>query len=595
MNKSLKHRKPIVYISLIIYSLLMTFIIFESCLPGGYSTIQSDFFAMISAWFINETTGPVINNVIKPTSISKVTDSSYLGKDEEGNAKIAIGTTTKLAIEATYPIKENKNDVYDNSYEIKYVSGNKDDYNVVLSSSISNNTYTTVLRIVANNLTNDLYEIDVVIAKELTYPYKFHIVELEAPTTYECRVNKTNIKKGESLKVETKLFDDRNNDDHYLRRCLDESKLSRSSLDESIATIDEYGYIHGVNEGSTTIKYGKYDFEINVSNESIIKPLVNSINIHKDDNGNINPYLLDYDYVFKANYESDDYSVLLYPTFTDDTLEDQSFIYTIDDPLKAKITPYKYDEDGYPQYFDEDNKPCFRVSGYRKKGNVNVRVLSATDTSIYKDILLDVQEAYPLTMDVNGLVNKLEVNAQMTITPKITPDNSFNNALHVVSDNNDAIEIKNNDSTSITITALKEGVVNLTITALGNDTLVKTYQLEIVSKSTINDDNYSDFHTFVRKGLGHFLLFLFTAIFGYIFFYTFIDDIKKLWLSILLSISCGVLVAGISELIQYFIPSRGGVWADVGIDSLGYIVGTFITFGVILLIRYIRNKKKTGV
>ena len=38
------------------------------------------------------------------------------------------------------------------------------------------------------------------------------------------------------------------------------------------------------------------------------------------------------------------------------------------------------------------------------------------------------------------------------------------------------------------------------------------------------------------------------------------------------------------------VPGRSGTFTDVGIDSLGYIIGTALTIGIIFLIRFIKTK-----
>ena len=238
--KSLKHRKPIVYISLVLYVLLCGLIITESCIPGGLSGKQSDVFATVSAWIINLINGPRIPKSVNPTGFGEVSDSSYLGQDDEGISNIAIGTTTLVSIPITYPEKNKSYDVYNYKYEINKVLGNKDDYNVVLSSrKINETTYCIDMRVVANNMVDDLYQIDVDVAETITYNYKFHIVELATPTKYECRLNKTTLKIGETSKIDTKLLDEKRNDP-YLRRYLDESKIERSSSESCDITIVLY-------------------------------------------------------------------------------------------------------------------------------------------------------------------------------------------------------------------------------------------------------------------------------------------------------------------------------------------------------------------
>ena len=90
--------------------------------------------------------------------------------------------------------------------------------------------------------------------------------------------------------------------------------------------------------------------------------------------------------------------------------------------------------------------------------------------------------------------------------------------------NNDLVKISNNDSASVTITAKAMGNVHITASSLANPSLVQEFDIELTANQVINDNNYSDFHSFIRKASGHFLLFLATAVFGMIFFYTYFDN-----------------------------------------------------------------------
>ena len=586
---SLKHRKPIVYISLGIYAFLIALIIFESCLPSGLSGERSNLFAQISAWFINETTDPITPKSIDPVEILDITDTTYLGQDENGVSNIVQGTTTLVSIPFKYPTKKDGYDEYNYKYTLDYKVGNKDDYNVVLSSRTgSDNMYIVDMRVVASEMTSDLYQIDVNIGA-LKYEYKFHIIPLGVPTNYESRISKNTLKIGEAIKVDTKLLDD-SRSDTYLRRYLDESKLERGSLNDEIALIDEYGVIHAKGAGTTSITYGKYSFDITVSNESITKPVINSISLDKTAH---QPSLLDYDYIFNDEDDINDYSTVIYASYEDTTLEDQSVTWISSDNQKVKLAPYKYDNDGYPVYIDELNRPCVRVSGYRKKGDVTITCLSNADNSIKETTTLTVGEALPTEMTIN-ITNdlSLNVNEQKVINATFTPKNVNNRNIHIDVDDSNKVSISNNDTSSVTITGLKVGKVHITITSLANNTLKKEFNVSFNAKDKINEDNYEDFHGFMRKAAGHFFLFLVTALVGTLFFYTYIDNNKYLWVTILASLLTGVLAASISELIQYFIPSRGGVIADVGIDSLGYLIGTALMIGGILLVNLIRKKKK---
>ena len=588
MFKMLKHRKPIVYISLGVYALLSVFIITESCLPSGISGVQSNVFASISSWFVNLVKGPQTPKSIKPVSFGDVSDSSYLGKDGEGVSNIAIGTTTLVTIPVKYPKKDNDYDVYNYEYTLAYPSGTKDDYNVVLSSRTNKDVFYIDMRVVANNIHDELYQIDVSIG-DLKYPYKFHIVELATPTNYECRISKTTLKINESSAIETKLLDE-NREDTYLRRYLDVNKLARSSSNESVATVDKYGVVHGLHEGIATITYGKYTYDITVTSETAVYP-AETLSLDKDANSNPQPCLLDYDYVFDGSV-SNEYCTLLKANFSDPSLADKSVSWEVDSNLKVKLAPYKYDEAGYPVYVDDSGNSCVRVCGYRQKGDVKVTCVANYDNSVKQEITLSVEEALPKTMTINVSNTKdIYVNEQTVLTATFGPKNVNNKNIHVEADSS-LVSVKNNDSSSVTVTGLKVGKAKIKVSSVANAELVQEIELEFVAKSAINDDNYGSFHIFIRKALGHFLLFLTTAIFGMIFFYTFLKGyFEKLWFLITVNLGSGLFLAGLSEIIQACIPSRTGSISDVGIDFLGYAIGAALTLGVIFLINYIKKKK----
>lgn len=107
---------------------------------------------------------------------------------------------------------------------------------------------------------------------------------------------------------------------------------------------------------------------------------------------------------------------------------------------------------------------------------------------------------------------------------------------------------------------------------------------------------YQQLSIFVRKSLGHFGLFAFTAIFSVAFIFL---AFRKTWVryvSLAVSGVLGFSLAGFSELIQLYTPGRACAWKDVGIDSAGYmatILLAALVFSVILLVRFFLYKKQT--
>lgn len=596
---SLKHRKPRVYVFLSLFVSVILFVIVESCLNSSISGKQSDLIARIYAFFINTATGPQETEVIKPKNISAVRDSSYLGKDNDGNSKIAIGTTTLLSIDVQYPEKKHTDDTLDRTYTIENVLGNKDDYNLVLSSSLNKLVNTINIRIVTDKhiseQSSNLYKFDVKISDHLVYHYSFRIVDLEAPTSYLAKIDKTNLKIGESATITTQLTGE-NRNDTYLRRYFDTTLINHSSSNENVASIDSYGIVHAKSAGDTTITYGTYSFDIHVNNESIVNPAANSISLSSSKE---QISTLDYDYVFEKDEDSNNYSTLIYPTFSDTSLEDQSVTYYLDSKLKAKLAPYKYDEEGYPIYKDDEGNSCVRICGYREKGTVKLTCMSNADNNIKSTLDVAVGEATASEMIVNLKDNfEMILGDQKVVNASFSPKNTKNTAINISCSDADALKISNNGTSSVTISAKKEGNFTITISSLSNESLTQTFHFTITAKQTINPNNFNDFASFIRKFGGHMIVYLIMAVFGFLFFYSYFEDEKQkhmFGLSSLLVI--GFMISGLTELIQHFVPSRGGQWRDVGIDFMGFAIGTAISLIIYLIIYFIKkaiNKKKSN-
>ena len=597
---SLKRRHPIVYISLAIYVILIGVIIGESCVPSGASGERSNWFAQISAFFINLFRGPQISEVLKPNEIKINKDESYLGE-----GKVAIGTTTLVTFNVTYPDKKNLDDIYDRTYVVSDVEGNKNDYTSIANYSLSGKLGVFQLRITANEMTSENYKINIAVADAVNYTYAFQIVDRPAPTLYDTKLEKTTLKIGESAQIDVKLNEIEGgtrtknyvSSDTYLRRFYDTTKLVHSSNNDAVATINEHGVIRAHSAGIATITYGKDTYNITVNSETIVKPATNTLTLSKSSDAKSLLTLLDYDYVFYKGKNANSYSVVLYPEFSDTTLEDQSVTYFVDNDLAAFVSPHHYDEDGYPIYKDEDNRNCVRLCGYRKSGNVTVTAISNADNNVKATFNLEIGEALPTAMTINYTGTKiLYIGEQINVAMKTyAPENVSNKKINIKVSNPELVTVKNNDSTQVTIIANGIGTTHITATAVGNDTLIQEFDIQIDKQQVINDKNYSDFHQWMRKFAGHFFLFLTTAVFGAIFFISYFNDNKKMFISVPITLFIGFIVAAVSELIQFYEPTRSGSWTDIGIDYLGYFIGTALVVAVIwifVLIKYLIKKKR---
>lgn len=108
----------------------------------------------------------------------------------------------------------------------------------------------------------------------------------------------------------------------------------------------------------------------------------------------------------------------------------------------------------------------------------------------------------------------------------------------------------------------------------GKVTVRATYvnRPDLTVEKTITVSVFDTFHTLIRKGLGHFSLFL---VLGFGLFGTFFLLIKPRWASLPLSLLSAFVVAGISEMFQLpvFTSGRYATWQDVAIDFLGALSG----------------------
>ena len=127
----------------------------------------------------------------------------------------------------------------------------------------------------------------------------------------------------------------------------------------------------------------------------------------------------------------------------------------------------------------------------------------------------------------------------------------------------------------------------------GKVTVRATYvdRPNLTVEKTITVSVFDTFHTLIRKGLGHFSLFL---VLGFGLFGTFFLLIKPRWVSLPLSLLSAFVVAGISEMFQLpvFTSGRYATWQDVAIDFLGALSGIGIAVIAVSIVGLVWFKAK---
>lgn len=125
--------------------------------------------------------------------------------------------------------------------------------------------------------------------------------------------------------------------------------------------------------------------------------------------------------------------------------------------------------------------------------------------------------------------------------------------------------------------------------------LIKSF-INAFSKDVINESNIDILTSITRKAVGHFGLFMISGILTSWSIHLLSKYIKKyqLWFGISFSLFFGLFLAGLTELIQRFVPGRSGEFTDVLIDYGGYLLGASIIIVIVLIMIKNHNKEERG-
>lgn len=583
INLSLKHRKKRVYIFGTLYLLACLFIVGQALLPGNLSSLQSNFFADIGAFFVNLFNGPVTPVELNASSLTLAGDSSLIG-----DKQIVIGTTTLLTYEVGYPEKNDVSDVYDTDIIFaRNDHSESTDYELLLTNKGSVNSATSIMtstiRIIGKKVGS--YSLKTTIDK-LEYVYDFEIVHRQIPTEFDV-TSPTSVSLHETSSLsftyknhfaEAEANPYTNGTQNYLSRYYDQYLLSGMEENDS-CYIDDYGVIHALQVGTySNLTYGAKSLdEVTVTDSGASLGSNVSVSIEK-----VSGQLWNNDY----DYET---GLLLHASISGDTLpSDTSVTWLIDDEMKAYATP-------------QDNNQCL-IRGYRNLGEVNITAMLNINHQIKNTYIGEVTSVAPesFILKNTGLTSledggyTLSLENRAALSGSFTPARTSNTALEVVDASKEGIiQVLDNGTSSLTIKALKVGTTTLTIASVAHPSLTQEMTVTVIAREVINEGNYNNYAMSTRKFLGHFSLFGFTAILGFLFFkfYLQTDSLKGDILPLVISLAFGVFFASFSEFLQLFIVNRGPSILDVGIDSFGYLAFTLATFFICALIKLLKKKR----
>ena len=372
------------------------------------------------------------------------------------------------------------------------------------------------------------------------------VVSLPEPTSFVMNISKTNIFVGTTTKV--KLYS-------VEPTYADLSSLEYVSTNPNVATVDALGVIRGISNGQATIYVSGYFSQgiivtVTTSTEPIIFPTTLSLS-----GSNIG-----------YNYRD----TLLTVDFGDIIPTDTAITWLSSNPFIAKIN-----DSGV-------------VTGGKFSGSVTITAISDMDDQIRATHVIDIQPVLPTTLSISATSNQLEVGKLLTIIPTFNPIDVTNQELTFSSSNTDVANVQSNNGQGRVI-GIKAGIVTITATSQADPTVFGTMTITVIPAAVIDDDNIDSFSTFVRKTVGHYLLFFVNGIVGFFTFYFFRQDFH--WPAMILLLSLGGLLSALSEIFQLITPGRGARLLDVGINLLGFLSAVFILLGFQYLYKQRLNRK----
>ena len=409
---------------------------------------------------------------------------------------------------------------------------------------------------------------------------KVKVVETVAPFSYEISLVNTAIPLGTSQTIDFDIDGGVLTHDELINfRYYDTRKLTYVSSNEAAATVDNYGVIYPVSIGDTTITVsnGDYSKSLNVSVVDGVSPIpYSNLSISGSDVCYANDMILDQS--SKKNHYQ------LTPKDGETELNPEDFIWESSNELLAKI-----DKHGVLR--------GFRKVSLKDEDIIIAATSKLTGQSVTKTI--SVKEQAPTRIDF-----KIEVGGETYWNPKsytfsigdniniaISLNPYTQNRKVIVSSSDENVVSYTNEDQNIVLHMIGEGKSIIKVVPLANQELSFEFECAVTKYGAINKNNFVDFNHTIRKIFGHAALFMVTQIFTLLAFYMFYPERKwYVWTS--MSLGEGLFISGLSELIQFFVPSRTGAWLDVLIDFSGVVVGAALALLGIFIVKKIIAKRR---
>lgn len=405
-----------------------------------------------------------------------------------------------------------------------------------------------------------------------------NVIEPVAPSSFTPSLENSTIKLGTTETIKYDIDGGVLTHDELINfRYYDIKKLNYT-YDDSIISIDKHGVIHPIHEGSTSIQIsnGTLVKSLNVTIAGSESPVVyTDLKIFGDDICRENEMLVD------QNTHTNNHIMIIKDG--DTVLNNEDFIWTSSNELLAKIDMHGVLRGFRKSTFNDETitiTATSKVTG--QSASFDVIVKKQAPTKLNYVISIGKQSYWQPTEQIVSIGDDLKVEL------RFSPSGCDKNVLFSCDDSSVISFL--NEGTFINCQIQKIGKCTLTVSSEANPNAGFSVSFIVVKPGAISSDAMEDVGFTIRKSLGHAAVFMITQIFTFLTFYMFLSN-KKWWLHTSLSLGEGLLISIMSEVIQYFVPSRSGAVLDVLIDFGGVVVGALIAFLITLLIKKTTKKK----
>ena len=560
-NKRFKVSK---WIMLSLALLSNAFIITYSCLSGQTTEYWNRAFTSVFANLINNVTKKEVKNVpLESVDIKLSNEEGYVYNYIPGYQvnEIPLGSAKQIECNFLPTDATNKSITYSVSPEGSVILNQNGSLLSAVGMKLGECTITAT--------SND---------GGFTSNVVVYVVEPVAPVSFVPSVENTTIELGTTETIQFDIDGGVLTHDELINfRYYDIRKLTYTYNSE-IISIDDHGVIYPLHEGTSSIEIsnGKITKSLNITVEGSSTPVsYTDLKISGDNFCRENEMIID------QTTHSNNHQLSIkdgeIPLISED------FVWSSSNELLAKV-----DRHGV-------------LRGFRKSSNNDEQVtITATSKITEQSATFDVlvKKASPSKINYTVVVGQkaywepkeqiVSAGDQLTIKLGFSPISS-DKAIAVTCSDSSVISFSN-EGTSLSGHILKPGKCTLTVVSEANSNAGFVVSFIVVEAGAITSDDMEDVGYTIRKSLGHAVVFMVCQIFTFLAFYMFLYD-KKWWLYSSLSLLEGLFISGLSELIQYFVPTRAGTLIDVLIDFGGVVVGFIVAVLIVLLIKNSQRKK----